>query len=219
MKVTRLEGHHNVYTCNVYLVTGSWRRIHDINTLIDVGSDPSILESIERINVGAGKKKIDQVVLTHSHSDHTAALGLIGQTYSPKVLAFSPFLKGVNHIVKDGESIRIGDRLFEIIHAPGHTEDSISLYCEEESVLFVGDSPVIIHAAGGTYEEGFVRSLEKLCRRRIETIYFGHGEPLFTDARTLLQRSLRNARASMKQNATASRMPKGGQNLKTTGMD
>ena len=41
MKVTVLKGSNNVYTSNAYIVTGDWKRIEDINTLIDVGSDPS----------------------------------------------------------------------------------------------------------------------------------------------------------------------------------
>jgi glyoxylase-like metal-dependent hydrolase (beta-lactamase superfamily II) len=219
MKIAKLEGHNNMYTSNVYLITGNWRRLGDVNTLIDVGSDPSILDSIEHIYFGAGKNKIDQVILTHCHSDHTAALQSIVTAYKPKVLAFSPFIKGVDHIAKDGESIRIGDMLFEIIHTPGHSEDSISLYCEEAGILFVGDTPVIIHGVGGTYEETFVRTLEKICRCNIKMIYFGHGEPLCTNVMPLLQKSLDNARRTMKTDANAFPIPKGGPHFKTTRVD
>jgi glyoxylase-like metal-dependent hydrolase (beta-lactamase superfamily II) len=204
MRITKLEGHNNVYTCNVYLITGDWRRLCDVNTLIDAGSDPSILESIERMNVGVGKRKIEQVILTHSHSDHTAALELIRRAYNPQVFAFSPFMDGVDHILHDGEIIKVGDRFVEIIHTPCHTEDSISLYCKEERVLFVGDSPVIIRSEGGTYEEGFIKTLENLCHRQVETIYFGHGNPMFSDVASQLRESLRNVQASIRPDVKAS---------------
>ena len=42
------------------------------------------------------------------------------------------------------------------IHTPGHTEDSICLYCKAEGVLFSGDMPLVINAVGGSYEDGFV---------------------------------------------------------------
>ena len=46
----------------------------DVNTLVDVGQDPAILASIERAPTGVGKWPVEQVVLTHSHSDHCALL-------------------------------------------------------------------------------------------------------------------------------------------------
>jgi len=71
----------------------------------------------------------------------------------------------------------MGDRVFEAIHAPGHSSDSICLYNADEGVLFAGDSPLLI-TSEGSYEAGFRRTLEKLCARDVRRIYFGHGPPL-----------------------------------------
>jgi glyoxylase-like metal-dependent hydrolase (beta-lactamase superfamily II) len=86
--------------------------------------------------------------------------------------------------------------MFEVIHTPGHSTDSICLYCEEERVLFAGDTPLIIRRPGDTYQWEFLQALEKLCRCDIECIYFGHGQPVSHNCHALLLASLDNVRNS-----------------------
>jgi len=193
-----VKGNNNVYSSNSYLIMGDWKRIEDVNTLIDVGNDPSILNALQKIPAGVGKNKVDQVVLTHNHSDHTGILAMIRKVFNPRVCAFSPFFEGVDHILKDGEILLCGDSTLEVIHTPGHTEDSISLYNEKEGILFVGDSPIIIRSEGGTYDEDFIKTLKRLCRKNIQAIYFGHGEPILDGAYHLLKESLKNVETSVK---------------------
>lgn len=198
MKVDLWQGSGNVYTCNVYLVRGEWNRIEDVNTLIDVGSDPEIFAMIEGVSTGLGKRKIEQVVLTHSHSDHCAMLPLIRGAFQPLVCASSPYLEGVDRVLRHGDRIKVGDRYFEIIHMPGHSGDSISLYNVEEAVLFSGDVPIVIQSFGGSYDSKFANIMEDLCKRPIRTIYPGHGRPLTRNVRSLLEESLLNIRRSFK---------------------
>lgn len=199
MKIFPVVGKNNVYTSNVYMVTGDWKRIEDQNTLVDVGNDPSIIEVIGRMNGGAGKKKVDQVVLTHSHYDHTNNLPLIKAAFNPKVYAFSPFMEGVDHILKNGDFIRMGDRDFEVLHTPGHSSDSICLYNKDDGELFVGDVPVVIRSVNNSYENEFYEAITKLCRRDVKAIYFGHGEPLTENALDVLRTSLMYIRQSIRQ--------------------
>ena len=42
--------------------------------------------------------------------------------------------------VDDGDLLHLGDLEFKIIHTPGHTIGGTSLYCEEEKLLFSGDT-------------------------------------------------------------------------------
>ena len=197
MKIIPILGKNDVYSSNVYMVMGDWKRIEDLNTLVDVGNDPSIIEVIGKMNGGVGKNKVEQVILTHDHSDHTGILPLIKAAFHPKVYAFSPFLEGVDHILKHGDTIRMGDREFEVLHTPGHSSDSICLYNPDHGVLFVGDTPVMIRSVDGAYEEAFFQALAILCSRNIQTIYFGHGDPVVDHAQDMLRTSLRNVRVSI----------------------
>ena len=128
------------YTSNVYLVLGTWNTIDDINTLIDVGNDENIIEKIENINTGLGKKKIDQVILTHSHSDHSAILPAIKKAFNPRICAFNSHLQGIDKILRDGNIIRIGEQQFEVFHITAHSYDSICLFGKDEGILFSGDT-------------------------------------------------------------------------------
>ena len=182
-----------IYSSNVYLVLGDWSAIDDVNTLIDVGNDPGVLARIAAAPTGVGKRSIEQVILTHSHFDHTALLPKIRERYQPVVYARSAFA-GADVVVTDGQTLRCGDRFFEVIHTPGHSDDSICLYFQTDGVLFVGDTPVVIRTTDGTHEDRFVAALERLCRLDVRAIYFGHGDPLTTGAQAALCTSLRNVR-------------------------
>ena len=195
MRIVTLENSGQIYTSQVYLVLGDQSRLEDVNTLVDVGQDPAVLRSIERAPAGVGKWPVEQVVLTHGHSDHCALLPRIRQAYRPTVLAFSACLPGVDSVLRDGDFIRMGNQDFEIIHTPGHSSDSICLYNQTGGVLFAGDSPLMISSPAGTYEAGFLAALEKLCARDVRRIYFGHGAPLEERCNQRLRESMRMAAA------------------------
>ena len=199
MKIIPIVGRNNVYTSNVYLILGEWNGIEDVNTLVDVGNDPSIVAVLEEIDTGLGKSKVDQVILTHCHSDHTGILPLIINAFHPRVYAFSPFMDGVDEVLKHGDKIRLGESMFEVIHTPGHSSDSISLYNKERGALFVGDTQVIDHPGNGDYELEYYHALEILCKKNVREIYFGHGEPLLQDAHERLLMSLSNVRKCVKE--------------------
>ena len=194
MKVINLTANSRIYTSNVYFVRGTWNAIEDVNTLVDVGRDPTVIEAVLAISTGVGKKKVDQVILTHSHYDHATLLPAIRATYDSVVYAYSSSLEGVDHMLRDGEILTLGDRTVEVIHMPGHRSDSVCLYCEKDEVLFSGDSSVFIGSTGETYEKGFTDALERICSRNIRIVYPGHGRPITEGCRELLAASLRNIR-------------------------
>jgi len=180
-----------VYTSNVYLLLGTWNTLEDINTLIDVGQDPDIIKKIKNINTGVGKQQIDQVVLTHCHSDHSGLLPEIRKIFRPLVYAFSPINNLVDHILRGGEKLRIADRIFEVIHTPGHSNDSICLYCEEDKLLFAGDTSFVIRTKNESYEETFIHVLKELGNKDIRDIYPGHGDPIMGQGNNIIQNALR----------------------------
>lgn len=191
MKVICLQKSKKVYSSNAYLVLGDWNTLDDVNTLIDVGTDGSVMKEIECINTGVGKKRIDQVILTHNHFDHAGGLMEIKKMYEPKVYAYveSP---GVDEILRDGQNIRIGDRYFEVIHCPIHSSDSICLLCEGEGVLFSGDTPLRIVNPDVSYNHEFCALLDRLIKADLKVIYSGHDKPLREHVKEVLEETLKN---------------------------
>ena len=71
----------------------------------------------------------------------------------------------VDVILKGGETLKIADREFEVIYTPGHSSDSICLYCEAEKILFAGDTPLVIKAKDTTCEEEFIQALDYISKK------------------------------------------------------
>ncbi len=195
MRVIILEGNRQNYSCNVYFVLGDWNGLEDVNSLIDVGLDGSVIPEIDRIPTGIGKKQVAQVILTHSHYDHAGGLATIVERYKPKVYAFAP-IEGVDHLLVDHQVLRLGDRSFEVIHTPGHSDDSICLYSAQDRVLFSGDTPLNVKTAGGSYSWGLVGSLEKISERQVKTIYSGHAYPVTIRAQEMVDNAIENIKRS-----------------------
>lgn len=100
------------------------------------------------------------IYLTHCHGDHTGAVVDLQNKYGAKVLIErkeSENLKnpdvtlnyyiGIPDIrleedsrIDDNDLIHLGNLEFKVIHTPGHTNGSTSLYCEKEKMLFSGDT-------------------------------------------------------------------------------
>jgi glyoxylase-like metal-dependent hydrolase (beta-lactamase superfamily II) len=191
MKVIALKHNPKDYSCRAYLVLGSWNRLEDVNTLVDVGIDGFISDEIELISTGCGKKPVEQVVLTHSHFDHASGLAAIVNKYHPKVYAFTK-IDGVDSLLKDGDILKMGDRYFDVLHTPGHSNDSVCFHCSHDGVLFIGDTPLRVLTPNGTYIPEYVTALQRIARLRVEKIYSGHDNPVTANAGQMIANTLRN---------------------------
>ena len=195
MRVICLKSNAKLYSCQSYLILGDWNSLPDVNTLIDAGVDGFVLAEIEQIFTGVGKNAVEQILLTHSHFDHAAGAAAVKAVYHSQVRALSP-LECVDAVLRDGDSVRCGDCDFQVIVSPGHSADSICLYCEQEGVLFSGDTPLMIRTSGGAYSAAYVRLLEKLSGLKLNAIYPGHGAPWKGWIREGLLQTLDNVRKS-----------------------
>jgi len=183
MRIEKLKLNPEIYTGNSYYIRGDYNGIDNVNTLIDTGTDASVWQALEMMNQGLGKKKVDLVILTHEHFDHSGGLKFIRKaTTDVKVLAFSgnPNINP-DIIAYDGLEVKVGDTVATILHIPAHSNDSICVLFEKERVLFSGDLTLDIHIPDNNYCNEFIIALNNFLSLKLEAIYPGHGEPILTN--------------------------------------
>ena len=193
MRIVTLENSGRMYTSQVYLVLGDDEPVGGREHARGRGRGSGHLRkhrkgADRRRQVGRGAGGADAQPL---RSLRTLARGSCGIP-PPSAGVFAEPRRRRCTAARWGR-IRMGDQVFEVIHAPGHSSDSICLYNEAEGVLFAGDSPLLITSREGSYEAGFQATLEKLCARDVRRIYFGHGPPLTERCNERLRESQRLA--------------------------
>lgn len=165
--------------------------------IIDPGGDTGTLIQVIR----ASALVFTDIILTHGHSDHIAALHEVqaatGATVSIHA-ADADFLVGQGPVssqfgisyptpdppdrrLTDGDVIGFGGLGLTVIHTPGHTPGSISLLCGD--MLFTGDT-LVRRGIGTTLMPGSSRRqlIESIKTRLLPlpdgtTVYPGHGRP------------------------------------------
>lgn len=140
---------------------------------------------------------IDILINTHCHVDHIGGNKFFPdakiyaheldapdiETGSKKTLWHfgfqAPLTFPVAKRVKEGDVINTGEYSLTVIHTPGHTEGSMSLYEPEKKILFSGDCVFDMGIGRMDFPTGnpqqMKQSLEKLLNYDIEKIYAGHG--------------------------------------------
>jgi glyoxylase-like metal-dependent hydrolase (beta-lactamase superfamily II) len=157
--------------------------------LIDSGvasSHETIFDHLKK--EGLSPKDIDLLVLTHSHPDHIGSARAVKRASNCIVAAhaaekawiedvdlqarerpvpgFSSLVGGsveVDRTLQDGDILDLGDLSLKVIHTPGHSKGSISLWQPEERALFSADA-IPIKGDLPIYEDilSSVRSIQRL---------------------------------------------------------
>lgn len=183
-------------------------------TLVDAGMQADGKRILEFIASKLSRKpsELKTIVVTHCHVDHVRGLAAVKKATGAKAavheadgdfvsgkkkypspggavgFAFSvmsPFFRTTpvepDVLLKEGDTV---GRL-AVLHTPGHTPGSISLYDREDRVLFVGDTARFIKGKLEGPPPHFTRSMEqaRASIRRLSSLDFdvmlsGHGEPL-----------------------------------------
>jgi glyoxylase-like metal-dependent hydrolase (beta-lactamase superfamily II) len=83
--------------------------------------------------------------------------------------------------VSDGEVIDLGDRLFSVLHVPGHTAGSIALWEQATGVLFTGDTVYPDDRLSFDDPGAAQRSLSRLRALPVTSMHGGHGRSVGAD--------------------------------------
>jgi glyoxylase-like metal-dependent hydrolase (beta-lactamase superfamily II) len=124
--------------CNAWMIGDDEEVI-----VVDPGADArAVLDA-------AGDREILAVICTHGHAAHTgAALEVAERDESP--VALHPrdrlFWREVHGDqlpeieMEDGGAFEVAGVTLDVLHTPGHTPGSVSIYCEDLGVVFSGDA-------------------------------------------------------------------------------
>lgn len=152
----------------------------------------------------AGLRRLTRarVAIHQADIDNTA-----GQLPYPRVirglLKISPFatLHSASLVRPEDVDIQlVGGEVFEplggleVIHIPGHTPGSISLFSPQKKLIIVGDAlsrgrktPQLPHKTVSTDPSQAIDSVKKIARLDFDILCFGHGRPLIGEAHSQMQ--------------------------------
>ncbi len=143
---------------------------------------------------------VQYVILTHYHADHTYGAylfpqadvmahenchTLLSQVGTPALEEAKVEMPELEDVVlrlpditfNDGEiGVRLGERMVRLIHAPGHTQDSVMVYVEDDRVLFAADTVMPVPSVVDGDMDTLRASLQKVTELPIENMVQGHGE-------------------------------------------
>jgi glyoxylase-like metal-dependent hydrolase (beta-lactamase superfamily II) len=115
----------------------------------------------------------------------------LGKTIAPLRRLWATTPAAVDILVNDGDELPILDGI-KVLHAPGHTPGSISLFLEKERLVIAGD--VLAHRFGLRLpSKAFtidiaqeIHSIKRLTSLDFDIMCFGHGLPLLHEARPIV---------------------------------
>ncbi|MGV0635764.1 MBL fold metallo-hydrolase [Mycolicibacillus trivialis] len=169
---------------NAYLVTCT---ATGKTLLIDAANDADLLTAL----VGAHAPDVVLIVTTHQHFDHWQALEAVAAATGAPTAAHQidaePLPLRPDRFLADGDTITIGELVFDVIHLRGHTPGSVALALSGDPVggvtqLFTGDC-LFPGGVGKTWEPGAFEQLLGDVQTHLfdvypdsTVVYPGHGD-------------------------------------------
>ncbi len=106
--------------------------------IVDPADAKPIIAAIE-----AAGGRLDLILLTHHHADHTAGVDEVRAHFNCKVVGAAVDahrLPKLDVAVKEGDIVPLGNAKGQVIDTPGHTRGQINFFFPEGPVLLSGDT-------------------------------------------------------------------------------
>ncbi|XKH53188.1 MBL fold metallo-hydrolase [Citricoccus nitrophenolicus] len=153
--------------------------------VVDPGPVEGAEQHLEAVLEAAGGRRIELILVTHHHGDHTGAVDLFATQTGAPVRGGSPDWSRGGAPLVPGERIPAAGVVITAWHTPGHTSDSFSFALPDDgaagSVLtgdtVLGRGTTVIDHPDGTLAD-YLRSLETLIALGDATVLPAHGPVL-----------------------------------------
>ena len=119
------------------------------------------------------------IINTHTHFDHVLGNEKVLAITNCQIVQHENSMDRHDIAVKDGDRIRVGNIVIDILHTPGHSKDSICLIVDSK-IIFTGDTLFVgncgrIDLPGGNVNEMYDSLLRRIIKLNDELIlYPGH---------------------------------------------
>jgi len=152
-------------------------------TVVDVAlPSKENIDGLLREVEAMGGKKIEKILLTHIHKDHSGGALELRKRTGARLGLFrgrAGFLGGEDFTFKDGDGIPYDGGELNVIHTPGHESGHCCFYESGQQLLFTGDhilgrGTTVIPPPDGDMAL-YIHSLEKLLGLNIRRLLPGHG--------------------------------------------
>jgi hydroxyacylglutathione hydrolase len=104
--------------------------------------DPADADAVS-VAIDAAGGRLDAILLTHHHADHTAGTDAVRARYGCPVIGAAADAHRLPHLdraVAGGEQFPFGAASVKVIDTPGHTRGHIAYFVPEGAVLLCGDT-------------------------------------------------------------------------------
>ncbi len=116
--------------------------LHDPATGATAAIDAPEAAPIEKALQQTGWKLTD-ILVTHHHADHTDGIMALKDKYKCRVVAPAAEankIPGVDETVREGDKVKVGTLVGNVIETPGHTLGHIAYWFHGDNLAFVGDT-------------------------------------------------------------------------------
>lgn len=100
--------------------------------------DPSLEPEKLLAEVAARQLRLELLVNTHGHGDHTAGNGLVLRETGARLAAHPLDVPTAEIALAEGSRLEVGEQSVAVLHTPGHTPGSICLHAGDN--LITGDT-------------------------------------------------------------------------------
>ncbi|MGD0057685.1 MAG: MBL fold metallo-hydrolase [Methanomassiliicoccales archaeon] len=198
------------FDSNIFLVTG------ENPIIVDTGSGSSISHVLRGLSDFESLDAVKRILLTHGHLDHVGGAAALvkrlfaevqiheldarmirdSDTWEDQLRMFGVEAEPADvGTLAGGDVFSTGEHDFKVIHTPGHTAGSVSLFDSSSGTLISGDT---VFAGGvgrwdlptGNYRD-LVKSVKKLMELDAVDLYPGHGPCAYGDAKERIAGALR----------------------------